>query len=278
VADISITDKTIKEAVRLGQITGDAKTANGGIAYAVIPNDCQVVSLAQFQHTDYADRPHRKKGVVAVLDAPSFIEYYSLFSDEHSRVFADETKSRVMAVLDYHGIGENAPRWGQHRVQLDLRYSEEWKRWTGCNGQAKKMSQMDFAEFVEDNTPDIVEPSAATMLEMARTLQAKTDVDFSSAIRTNNGQVQLKYSETVKGTYGSGQVDIPEEFKISIPVYVGTARITVRTRLRYRLNGGKLSIWYNMLRPEAIERDAFVFTLDAIKDGLKVTIINGNPQ
>jgi uncharacterized protein YfdQ (DUF2303 family) len=267
----------MQEAVHLGQLIGEPKDI-GGIQFVVVPNDCRIESLEKFQHSDYADRPHRKKGVVTVLDAASFINYYQLFSDEHSRVFADETKSQVLAVLDYHGIGENAPRWGQHRVRLDLRHSEEWKRWVGRNGQARKMSQMEFAEFVEDNTPDIVEPSAATMLEMARTLQAKTDVDFSSAIRTNNGQVQLKYSETVKGTYGSGQVDIPEEFKISIPVYVGTPRVTIRARLRYRLNAGKLSIWYDLLRPEAIERDAFMGTLEAIKDGIGVSIINGNPQ
>ena len=276
-ADINLNDKTIKEIVNLGRATGEPK-AVGGIAYAVIPNDSQVVSLAQYQHTDYAERPHRKKGTVAVLDAASFIEYYTLFSDEHSRVFADETKSQVLSVLDYHGIGENAPRWGQHRVLLTLRHSEEWKRWIGRNGQAKKMSQMEFAEFIEDNTPDIIEPSAATMLEMARTLQAKTDVDFSSAIRTNNGQVQLKYTETVKGTYGSGNVEIPEEFKIQIPVYVGTPRVGIRARLRYRLNSSKLSIWYDLLRPEATERDSFIQTLAAIKDGLKVNIINGNPQ
>lgn len=276
-AEITLTDKTLKEAVKLGQNLGDAKQIINGIPYAIVPNESQVVSLEKFLHNDYAERPHRKKGTVAVLDASSFIEYYSLFSDEHSRIFADETKSQVLAVLDYHGIGENAPRWGQHRVRLDLRHSEEWKTWTGRDGQSHKMSQLDFAEFIEDNAPDIREPNAATMLEMARTLQAKTDIDFSSAIRTSNGQVQLKYNEIVKGTYGSGNVEIPEEFLIAIPVYVGTERAPVRARLRYRITSGKLSIWYDLLRPEEIERKAFVATLSAIKDGLKVVVINGNP-
>jgi hypothetical protein len=112
---------------------------------------------------------------------------------------------------------------------------------------------------------------------MARTLQAKTDVDFSSAVRLNNGQVQLKYTEQIKGTYGNGNVDIPEEFTIAIPVYVGTPRVTIRARLRYRLVSGKLSIWYDLLRPSEVERNAFIGVLDTIKDGLKVNVINGEP-
>lgn len=271
-----LTDKTLEEIQRLGQIVGNPKEC-GGIPYAVIPQDCKVESLEKFRWSQYADFPHRKKGIVKVLDATSFIEYYQLFSDENSRVFADETQSLVLAILDYHGAGsDGGPRWGGHRVRLDLRHSPEWLTWTGKDGHA--MTQVGFAEFMEDNAPDIVNPSAATMLEMARTLQAKTDVDYSSAIRTNNGQVQLTYNETVKGTYGSGKVEIPEEFSIYIPAYIGTPRVPVRARLRYRLNGGKLKIWYNLLQPDEIERKAFVDTLGSIKDGLKVNIINGNPD
>lgn len=267
----------LKEAVRLGQLSAETKQV-GNTPFVVIPNDCKVVPLRDYIVNSDADRPVHKRGTVSVLDAASFNEYYSLFSDSHSRVFADETRSCVVAVLDYHGVGDNAPRWCQHRVRLDLRTSEEWSAWIGRNGQAKRMSQMEFAEFIEDNTPDIVTPNAATMLEMARTLQAKTDVDFSSAIRLNNGQVQLKYSETVKGTYGAGNVEIPEEFTISIPVYVGTPRTSIRARLRYRLNGGKLGIWYDLLRVLEVERNAFMQILSDIKEGLQISIINGSPE
>lgn len=273
----AISAGAIKELVKLGQQTSDPKTITAnGVPYAIVPIDTKVVDLAQFIYNDYAERPHRKKANVKVLDAASFIEYWAQFADDNSRAFADETKSVVLGVLDYHAAHEGAPRWGQHRVQLDLRHSEEWKTWTGKDGQ--KVTQMDFAEFIEDNTPDIKEPSAATMLEVARTLQAKTDVDFSSAIRLNNGQVQLKFSEQIKGTYGNGQVDIPEEFVIFIPVYVGTPRVPVRARLRYRINSGKLTFWYDLLRTEQIERDAFMATLAEISGGIGTKVINGSPQ
>lgn len=270
-----VSEKTLKELVRLGQTVGDPKTVPGGVPYVILPADCKVESLGHLIYNDYAERPHRKNADVKVLDAASFVEYFQLFSDENSRVFADETKAQMLAVLDYHCAGNNAPRWGQHRISLTLRKSEEWKVWTAKNRQ--KQTQIEFAEFVEDNTPDILVPTAATMLELAREMQAKTDVDYSSGIRLSNGQVQLTYNEQVKGTYGSGKVEIPEAFTIGIPVFVGTPRVSIKARLRYRLVSGKLSIWFDLLRHDVVERNGFLDVLQGIKDGLKTGIINGSP-
>lgn len=274
-SDQTTNDKTLKEMIRLGQIIGDPKQVINGIPYAIVPADCKIESLEKFLYSDYADHPHRKKGTVSVLDAQSFIEYYSKFSDEDSRVFADETTATVLGVLDYHGV--EVPRWGQHKVQLSLRTHESFSVWMAHDGQAHKMSQMEFAEFIESNAPDIVEPNAATMLEMARDMSAKTDIEFSSAMRTNNGQVQLKYNEQVKGTYGGSNIEIPESFVIQVPVYVGSAPVRLTVRLRYRINGGKISLWYDLLRPKEAIRYAFQASLDVIKENLKVTVINGSP-
>lgn len=272
-----LTDKTLKEVVRLGQLIGDPKTATvNGVPFAVIPQDAKVEDLSKFLYNQYAERPHRKIANVKVLDAASFIEYWAQFSDDNSRAFADETKSSVLGILDYHAAHEGNPRWGQHRVQLDLRHSEEWTRWVGNDG--KKLDQVSFAEFIEDNTPDIAQPPAAAMLEITRTLQVKKDVQFESDVRLNNGQTQLKFKEEIRGTWGIGMMEIPESFQVSIPVYVGSPRVPITARLRYRLSQGKLVIWYDLLRTEQIERDAFMATLAQIKGGIGVTVINGSPQ
>jgi uncharacterized protein YfdQ (DUF2303 family) len=156
-----------------------------------------------------------------------------------------------------------------------LRHSEEWTRWKGNDGA--RTNQIDFAEFIEDNAPDIVTPDPATMLEVARDLSAKTEVDFGSAIRMQNGSVQFKYSEQVKGTFGAGNVEVPERFVIAIPVYVGSERVKITARLRYRINAGKLSFWYDLLRAEAVRRDAFLDVQKSIADTLGIRIINGVP-
>ncbi len=275
-ADVAMNEKAVAELVKLGKQTGVPNTPTGGnVDYVVIPQDSKLVSLVEFKYNEHQERPDRKRGTVKVLDSPSFCEYYTLFHDENSRVFADETRSEVLAVLDYHGTGDNAPRWGHHRLELTLRRSKEFAAWKGNDG--KKLAQMDFAEFIEDNGPDVVTPDAATMLEMARGLSAKTDVDFSSAIRVANGSVKFSYNEQVKGTYGAGNLEVPEQFVIAIPVYVGCDRVKITARMRYRITSGKLTFFYNLLRADVVERDAFLAARDCIAKGLSLTIINGTP-
>ncbi len=168
-----------------------------------------------------------------------------------------------------------APRWGQHRIDLSLRRSKEWLIWKAASG--KKFDQMDFAEFLEDNTPDITNPSAATMLEVARDLKVKTDVDFNSSFQQANGTVHFKYSEQVNGKFGSGNVDIPDSFTVSIPVHVGGARVPLTARLRFRILSGKIKFWFDLLRAEEVEHNAFVTTKDAIAKDLGIKLISGTP-
>lgn len=273
------TEDALRRVIDLARANAAPQAANGGTPFILVPDGMRVHDLGVTVYNEHAERPERIKGTVKVFDPASFCHYFGLFRDDESRVFADETAAKVLAVLDYHQsmaeVGEVNARWGSHRLDLTLRHSQEWRDWKAQSG--KKTAQMDFGEFLEDHGPDIVEPNAATMLEVARSLSAKTDVDFSSAIRMNNGSVQLKYNEQVKGTYGNGQFDVPESFVIAIPVFIGHDRVRVTARLRYRLNAGKLTFWYDLLRADVIERDAFLAARQAIADSLGVTIINGVP-
>lgn len=271
-----LNEKTIKEIVALALQTGGPRQVDGGSTqYAVIPEGSKIVDLSQYKYNSFAAHPQRVKATVNTLDAASFIDYWQRFSDENSRLFADETSVSVTGILDYHGQGGGGPRWCEHKLKLTLRHSPEWTVWMGANGQANKMSQSDFGEFVEDNTPDFINPNAATMMELARSLEAKSDVEFQSGVRMNNGQVQITFNEQVKGVYGSGKVDIPESFEIAIPVFVGGERKKLTARLRYRINGGKLVIWYDLLRAKQLARDEFVEQVKTISTTLNVAAING---
>lgn len=272
--------ETLADLVDLSRATGLPRVAEGAnVPYAVIPQTCQIVDLSKFVFNEHSSRPERVKGTAKVLDAQSFCDYYTLFHDDHSRVFADETQNKIVAVLDYHEVqlegGGAGPRWGSHRLDLTMRPSKEWLIWKAADG--KKQSQMEFAEFIEDNTPDIIAPPAAAMLEVARDLSAKTDVDFGSAVRMQDGSVRFRYSESVKATVGAGNIDVPEQFDIAVPIYIGTDRVRITARLRYRINSSKLTFWYNLLRADAAEREAFQMVRTGIADSLGVTIINGSP-
>lgn len=260
----------IQKIADLARIAEPRIVTQSGIPFAVIPAAAQVVSLEQFAFSQHAERPERIRQTVTVLDPQSFIEYYTRFSDEESRVFAYEPQNMITAILDYHG---SEPRWGQHKLILAMRHSEEWTRWAGANN--KQMTQQAFAEFLEQNSIDIINPAPAAMMDVARDLIANTEVEFGSGLRMSDGQVKFKYTETVRASVNGGTVTVPEQFQLALPVYVGGERVYMDALLRFRVKDGKLSLWYTLIRPEEVLRSAFRAARSAIADELEITIING---
>jgi uncharacterized protein YfdQ (DUF2303 family) len=225
---------------------------------------------------EYTERPPRIKQNVSVLDAASFCEYFSLFKDEDSRVFAYEPSITVTGVMDYHQGSDGdlaAPRWGSHTVTLTLQQSEQWKTWTGHNN--KQFSQTDFAEFLEQNAMDITKPSPAAVMDVARDLEAKTEGEFGGGIRMQDGSMKFKYSQTVKATVGGGEMVVPDRFLIEVPVFVGGASVPMECLLRFRVKDGRLVIWFTLVRPEEAKRKAFVQQRTHIAETLAITVING---
>ncbi len=249
--------------------------ANGNIPFIVIPEGYKTEYLDKCIFNNHAANPERAKGNVKVLDAESFIEYYNLFSDENSRTFADEGASSVVTVLDYHGAKVGAPRWGEHRLSLELRLSEQWGVWFGHNN--KTFTQTQFAEFLEQNSMDITKPAPASMVDIARDLEGTTEVQFGGGTRMENGQLRFKYSEETKATVGGGKVDVPDRFIVTIPPYVGGVAVPLEALMRFRLKEGKLSFFYTLVRPNDVLRAAFDQTRAKIAQGLSITIINGKP-
>lgn len=250
------------QKIDLGDGVSRILTTNGAIL-PIVPAD----------QLDTAARPHRVKQSVVVRECKSFLDYWNLYSDIESRAFADRDKNQVVAVLDYHQTGDpNLARWGSHRLTLTLRFTEEWKTWTGKNGV--KMTQAEFAEFLEDNALDIVEPSSATMVECASTLQAKNDVEFEQATNLQTGQVQMRYKEDIRGSWSNGNIEIPKRFSILVPVYDGQEAVRVDARIRFRLSGSKLTFWYQLHYKERLERAAFAAIVEQVAAG-GVSVFNG---
>lgn len=272
-----LNQETVVELVKLGRLSaGPQQVERGNVPYVIIPDNCRALPLSDLIYNEHAATPERVKAAVSVLDPQSFIEYYKLFSNESSRVFAFEPEIRVTAVLDYHASQGGDPHWCQHRITLTLRQSEEWKRWLGSSN--KQFTQEAFAEFLEQNSVDIVKPSPAEMMEVAKDLQAKTEVEFSAGIRMQDGQVRFKYSEKTTSSVGAGQLQVPQEFVVQIPAFVGGARVPMQALFRFRVKDSKLVLWYTLIRPEEVLRTAFMEARDTIADTLDITIINGDPQ
>ena len=128
------------------------------------------------------------------------------------------------------------------------------------------MTQVDFARFLEENMPDVVEPNSAELLQVALTFEAKKSVEFSSGVRLNNGQIQFQYDEVVRGTAQKGTIEIPEQFVLGIAIHVNGPAYRIPVRLRWRLQEGKVVFWYEVVRPHRFIEDALKEIRERIGD------------
>lgn len=194
----------------------------------------------------------------------AFIDYVNEFCTDSSAIFIDSESGVIEAILDYHHSPES-PRNCKHKARYHLPQTPEWNEWITQNG--KLMSQTCFALFVEKMAPEIVSPSSAEMLEIALTLSAKTNIDFRSAKRLENGQTQIHYSENIDARAGqNGQLEIPEKITAAIKVFKGDRETyAVDARLRYRVKDGELMFMYDLIRPERIYEDAIETIAKTVK-------------
>jgi uncharacterized protein YfdQ (DUF2303 family) len=255
------------------------KFAAGGeapdVLAAVVPSGYQLAALdldKKLAHLKAA--PRRVTGTAIVTDTASWLAYFGKHGDADSEVYGDVQASTVTAVLNAPP-GERIPAWGDHRVVLQLTHSAAWQAWTARDG--KLMSQAAFAEHIEDRTPDLIRPDAATMMEVAQSIQAATGVQFESGSRLHDGQRRFQYMETVEGTAGHrGELDIPTEIQIQVQVWRGIAiAVPMTARFRFRTGREGLQLAYVLDRLEDVEDAAWSSLLGELTETLPVPVLAG---
>lgn len=202
----------------------------------------------------YLPAPLRARGTYRPATVEAFIDYAKRHADEEqTTIWVHPTAGKVRAVLDDNA--PDGPARREHTAALDLLIAPEWTHWLSKDGRLG--SQEEFAEHLEDGIAQIVEPAAADMLEIAQSFHASQSASIRSATRLQSGQVSVVYDEEIKASAGqSGQMEIPTEFELAIPPFVGEEPYAVTARLRYRLNSGQLRIGYRLEQPDAVVRDA----------------------
>lgn len=217
-----------------------------------------------FELKTYPDpnkNPDRINRAVEAQSIDAFIDYFQRFADENSTIFVDYNKQAVRGFIDYHcstdrnESGEPTARHCTHTVNYTFKLTPEAIRWIEASG--KRMTQADFALFIEDGAPEIIVPSAAEMLEVATTLSAKTNVDFKSHMRLDNGQVQFQFNEMVQGMAGAaGSLSIPTKISLGIQLFRGSDRYQIDANFRFRLEKGQIVLWFDLIRPNLVIDDA----------------------
>jgi uncharacterized protein YfdQ (DUF2303 family) len=229
--------------------------------------------------------PRRKRAAVALYEVGSFIAYLKRFMlSRQSVVFgkASETGGSFKAIIDYHNavttsLEETAAAWGEHLCELNLATTPEWARWIAANN--KPMTQEQFAEFIEDNAPDIVLPDAAVLLDMVQFLEGKKDVTFKSGRNLRTGAIELNYSEQIAETTGrrDDKTELPGRIVVKLMPFIGTAQVEIVARLRFRVSdSGKVSFIYILDRPFKVIEAAFTAICSRIESETHVPVMLGS--
>jgi len=264
----------VESALAAGAAIGGAQSpfaeraAEGTASYTVVPKGYELKSLEEF-----LPRPLRIRQEVALQDTDSFIAYVNEFKlVGATQIFFNSEAEEFTAALDYHDNSDEAS-WCGHKADFKPRRSVEFTTWMGSN--RKGMAQVDFARFLEENMPDIVEPSSADLLQVALTFEAKKSVEFSSGVRLANGQIQLQYDETIRGTAQKGTIEVPETFVLGVSIHVNGPAYRIPVRLRWRLQEGKVTFWYEIVRPTRFIDDALREILLRVATDTGIVVLAG---
>lgn len=223
---------------------------------------------------DILPAPLRKRGGTTLNDAASFVAVVNDQKGEATRLYSTISPPTFTAV--FNDVAAQ-PGWRDHTAKYNAPLSPEWKTWVAASG--RQQSQVDFAQFIETNLPDIAEPVGATVLEVARTLEAKKKVNFASSLRLSDGSTQFTYEEDVQGSAQKGQLKVPEVFVLAIPVFENGDLWKVEAQLRYRIaDGGKLTIWYELVRPHKVIEAAVKELRTTIATETELPILVGSPS
>lgn len=234
------------------------------------------VDLREFEEK-YADRPRRVTGSVQLKDADSFVEYCKRHRDDGATtVWSNVEQGSVTAVFNDHAEDGDAG-FGDHRATLRVQDSPDWKHWLNNNG--KMLPQAEFAEHIEDGAASIVDPDAASMLELAQSFQAATKVDFESGDRLQSGEVKLTFKETTTARAGqTGSIDIPTMIELNLQVFEGGAVYGLKARFMYRITNGNLTLGYRLIRPDVARKLAFDDISATVSEGIALPIMAGVPR
>jgi uncharacterized protein YfdQ (DUF2303 family) len=231
-----------------------------GTARAFLVPEGYQVEVVDLPHPP---EPRRIVGTVELHTHAALADYVNEHDQQSgARVYADLPHLRLEAVINDDRDG--MPDWRDHRAVVALQPTPEWTAWTGRSGRLT--DQSDFSEFLEQHAHEIVHPDAATMIDVARTFQAKRDVSFRSAVRPTDGTVQVQYDEEIAGAAGRGAIDVPETLTIRVAPFYGAAEVNLTARFRYRINGGDLVLGYALLHVDRIRQQAFDQLLEELDD------------
>ena len=241
----------------------------GSITHVALPDGFKLQSV---DNEALLANPRRTKAAAQFSDADSFIAYVNRHAEDGTTVWCNFNPQTFAlnfeAVIDEHHPA--LAGWRGHKATFEPAMSAEWKAW--MSSHAKSMPQVAFAEWLEEHEDDITSSSASLptslqMKQMATEFVANEERALKSSVKLQSGGVRLTYiADPDAGTTASMQM--VERFAIGIPVFHGGSAWSLTSRLKYRLNNGKVNFHYELVRPDRVHEGAAKELIERIKSGV----------
>jgi uncharacterized protein YfdQ (DUF2303 family) len=240
------------------------------ISHVAIPKGFDLREV-QLDLEQYLDTPRTTKATAELQDADSFLGYVARHATAGTMVWCDfdpaTFKLGFRAVFDEHEKGTAG--WRRHQAVFIPRASNEWQIWTGNNGKTKP--QIEFAEFLERQELDIAvkegRPTSSEMMQMATNFESSSEKRLRSSSRLQDGSVRLEYIEG-EDEKTIQHMKLFERFVIGIPVFWAGPGYVIEARLKYRTSQGKVSFWYELIRPDRSHEAAAKELIQKVREGI----------
>lgn len=248
-----------------------------GKPYTVLPAGFK---LAELPTRPLPDRPISQ---VKLRDAASFIAYFNDHKLARSRIYASMEPASFLAVFDDFdtpidpkaGDFSEQADWREFRAEFKVPASREWTTWSAID--RKDLNQIGFAEFLQDNLPDVVVPDSASLLDMVLNFEAVQGGKVVANQRLQDGSTSLQF---VSDTNATGTVKLPDVITLKIPVFENEAPTELICRLRYKIkrDDGTISFKIERVRPHKVLEAAFRATWARIAAETGSVILLGSPE
>lgn len=239
---------------------GDEQLHEGIADHLVLSAHVATADGREFVHKDlvqvvdaWAVEEHQRLTTAERLgDVESWARYVQLHGADKEPFLTWNAKG-LHAVIDY----PDTKRW---TADYPFERTVEFQRWSNlATGHAIELQKA--VEFLEDNTPDIHEPDAATLLDLLRVLKANYSANTTVELRPD-GTSKLGFTRDTRVS-GPNEAELPNEITIAIPVLKGhveqesdpDAGIVAGQPVRYKLvlkvrasadSNARLSLRFNM--------------------------------
>lgn len=219
--------------------------------------------------------PEHKRGTVKVT-TPDALSIYGVrhLNEGGSTLWMDPATGKITVVFNDHDAASSIAGWADHRAELQLVQSPEWKAWAGIH--ESWLSQADLAAFLDDHQLDVIDPDGSALMDITRTFHATEGATFKSARNDGSGEQTLVYEQQVDGRAGrDGTAQIPTDLTLRLRPWLGVDPVDVAAKFRFRINGGSLVLGIRLIRAEEHSRVAVEQAAKDVSSVLDLPVIEG---